>query len=149
MKAIDLGASSPETDVAGVRPAHRIWLRDGDTPVFGAGICELLEKVQATGSLRRAASEMGMAYSKAWQIVRRAEEHLGVALMTRHAGGRGGGRSIVSDEGRWLVGAFGAMDEEAEALLDELFARHFGEWQLAAGRRRSTVAGESLRVEEE
>ena len=149
MKTIDLGASSPETGVAGVRPAHRIWLRDGDTPVFGAGICELLEKVQATGSLRRAASEMGMAYSKAWQIVRRAEEHLGVTLMTRHAGGRGGGCSIVSDEGKWLVGAFGAMDEEADAILDELFARHFGAWQIAVGVRRPKVAGGSLRMEKE
>ncbi len=137
MKAIEVAASGPGTRVADVRPAHRIWLRDGDTPVFGAGICELLERVQATGSLRRAASEMGMAYSKAWQIVRRAEDHLGLALMTRHAGGRGGGRSIVSDEGKWLIGAFGAMDEEADALLDELFARHFGEWQGVAGAQRA------------
>jgi molybdate transport system regulatory protein len=113
--------------VANIRLAHRLWLQDGATPVFGAGVRELLVRVERAGSLHRAASDMGMAYSKAWSVVRRAEEHLGFALLVRRAGGPGGGGSSLSDEGRWLVDAFGAMREEAAATLDDLFAKHLGD----------------------
>jgi len=113
--------------MANIRPAQRLWLHDGGTPVFGSGMRELLIRVEATGSLHRAASDMGMAYSKAWSIVRRAEEHLGVTLLARQAGGAGGGGSTLSEEGRWIVEAFGALREEAAELLDDLFARHFGD----------------------
>lgn len=141
MKHDDSRSSRGETGPAGVRLAHRLWLQDRDAPVFGAGISELLGKVEATGSLRKAASEMGMAYSKAWQIVRRAEEHLGFKLMIRHAGGKGGGCSTVSDEGRRLVRAFGALTEEADPLLAELFDRHFRDWTDMVGAPRAEVAG--------
>lgn len=113
--------------MANIRPAQRIWLHDGGTPVFGTGIRELLIRVEATGSLHRAASDMGMAYSKAWSIVHRAEEHLGVTLLARQTGGTGGGGSTLSEDGRWIVEAFGALREEATELLDALFARHFGD----------------------
>jgi molybdate transport system regulatory protein len=113
---------------AQIRPAQRIWLQDLGTPVFGIGIRELLMRVETTGSLRQAAGEMGLAYSKAWRIVRRAEAHLGIPLLTRQAGGEGGGGSVLSDEARWLVRAFGALLDEARLLLDELYAKHFGPW---------------------
>jgi molybdate transport system regulatory protein len=109
-----------------VRLAQRIWLQDGATPVFGVGIRELLIRVEATGSLHRAACEMGLAYSKAWRIVRRAEDHLGFPLLARRAGGTGGGGSVLSPEARRLVPAFGELVDEARAMLDELATRHLG-----------------------
>ncbi len=128
MTQVDPGADRSRTFPAGVRPAQRIWLHDQGMPVFGIGIRELLIRVESTGSLRQAASDMGMAYSKAWHIVRRAEEHLGFTLLQRRTGGTGGGGSAVSDEGRRLVEAFGALLDEADTLLDELYAKHFGNW---------------------
>jgi molybdate transport system regulatory protein len=76
---------------------------------------------------------MGLAYSKAWHIVRRAEKHLGFALLVRQTGGKHGGGSTVSDEGRWLVGAFGALIDEADALLNGLYLKHFGNWHAGRG----------------
>jgi len=119
----------PKAGSACIRPTQRIWLQDQGTPVFGMGIRELLIRVEATGSLRHAASDMGLAYSKAWKIVRRAEKHLGFTLLRRQAGGTYGGGSYLSDEAKWLVAALGAMVDEADALLEELYARHFGDWQ--------------------
>ena len=46
----------------------------GDEKCFGPGIAQLLERVQVTHSLRQAAANMNMAYSKAWRIVKTAEE---------------------------------------------------------------------------
>jgi molybdate transport system regulatory protein len=128
MKEADSGPAVAETGPVDICPAHRIWLHDHGTPVFGTGIRELLTRVESTGSLRQAASDMGLAYSKAWHIVRRAEDHLGFTLLVRKTGGRDGGGSVVSDEGRTLVGAFSALLEEADTVLTQLYAKHLDEW---------------------
>ena len=123
------GSPARVTSAAGIRVAQQIWLHDQGMPVFGIGIRELLIRVESTGSLRHAASDMGLAYSKAWQIVRRAEEHLGFTLLERQTGGVYGGGSALSEDGKWLVGAFGALLDEADTLLDELYDKHFGNWR--------------------
>jgi molybdate transport repressor ModE-like protein len=128
-----------------LRLAQRIWLDDRGTPVFGRGIRELLIRVESTGSLRRAAADMDMSYSKAWNIVRRAEAHLGFALLERRTGGARGGGSAVSDEGKWLVGSFGALLDEADKVLDELCARHFGDWCERRGDTRTEETPVSAR----
>lgn len=142
MKEANSGPAVAETGPVDICPAHRIWLHDHGTPVFGTGIRELLIRVESTGSLRHAASDMGLAYSKAWHIVRRAEEHLGFTLLERQTGGKGGGGSVVSDQGRWLVGAFGALLDEADTLLTELYAKHFGNWWSGRGETRIDKAPE-------
>lgn len=57
--------------------AHaRLTISDDDRDLpgaFGGGCASLLEGVAEEGSLNRAAKRMGMAYSKAWRIVREAE----------------------------------------------------------------------------
>jgi molybdate transport system regulatory protein len=118
-------------DAVRIRLGRRIWLQDGGEPVFGTGICQLLVRVDSTGSLRCAAAEMGMAYSKAWQVVHRAEEHFGFALIYRQVGGKRGGGSRLSDDGRRLVASFGALTDEAGPLLDRLYEKHFGAWPSA------------------
>lgn len=125
--------------MSSIRPAQRIWLHDRGARVFGAGIRELLLRVEATGSLHHAAADMGMAYSKAWGIVRRAEEHLGFPLIARQTGGSGGGGSALSDDGRWLVRAFGALLDEAAPMLDQLYAKHFGDRLVHADDRDHAI----------
>ncbi len=43
---------------------------------FGPGVAELMEHVEATGSLSKGCKCMQMAYSKGWKILKRAEEDL-------------------------------------------------------------------------
>ena len=76
---------------------------DNGIKFFGEGPCRLLRCVEKTGSLRAAAMEMEMAYSKASKLLKRAEANLGFSLTTRAAGGKGGGGSVLTPEGkRWL-----------------------------------------------
>lgn len=70
---------------------------------FGEGPCHLLRTVEQTGSLRAAAMEMEMAYSKASKLLKQAEANLGFPLTTRSTGGKDGGGSVLTPEGkRWL-----------------------------------------------
>ena len=76
---------------------------DNGIKFFGEGPCRLLRCVEKTGSLRAAAMEMEMAYSKASKILKQAESTLGFPLTTRITGGKDGGGSILTPEGkRWL-----------------------------------------------
>jgi len=110
-----------------IQPRLRLWLHDRGTPMFGPGTYELLVRVAETGSLHRSAQQMGMSYSKAWRIVREAEEHLGVGLLERHAGGAAGGGSVLTDDARALVERFGRLADDLQVALDVLYAKHFAD----------------------
>ena len=61
---------------------------DNGIKFFGEGPWRLLRCVEKTGSLRAAAMEMEMAYSKAIRLLKQAESALGFSLTMRSAGGR-------------------------------------------------------------
>jgi len=79
------------------------FLDDQDQKFFGEGPCRLLRGIEKTGSLRAAALEMGMAYTKALKLVKNAEAALGYPLTMRTTGGKDGGGSRLTPEGEeWL-----------------------------------------------
>ena len=69
---------------------------DDNRRCFGPGIATLLERVREHHSLRAAASSMEMAYSKAWRIIRTAEEVFGCKMLRSTTGGRNGGGAVVT-----------------------------------------------------
>lgn len=80
-----------------------LFTDDDGIKFFGEGPLRLLRSVERTGSLRAAATEMEMAYSKASKLLKQAEINLGFPLTSRSAGGKDGGGSILTPEGKqWL-----------------------------------------------
>ena len=77
-----------------MKPVTKITLTDDNgMKFFGEGPCRLLRCVEKTGSLRAAAMEMEMVYSKACKLLKQAESALGYPLTMRSAGGKDGGGS--------------------------------------------------------
>ena len=62
-----------------------------DQKCFGPGVSQLLKRVDELHSLRAAAMSLSMAYSKAWMVIRNAENGLGFHLLLSNTGGRNGG----------------------------------------------------------
>lgn len=57
------------------------------------------------GSLNKASNELNMSYSKAWNIVNRAETLLGYSLLMTNTGGvSGGGNNVVQLEAKGSIG---------------------------------------------
>ena len=80
-----------------------IFTDDNGIKFFGEGPFRLLRSVEKNGSLRAAAIEMEMAYSKASKLLKQAEANLGFSLTTRSTGGKDGGGSVLTPEGKqWL-----------------------------------------------
>lgn len=94
---------------------------------FGPGPVRLLMAIEQGSSLKQAAEQMGMAYSKAWRILRYAEGQLGFALLTKKRGGAGGGGSFLTDKARSLLHQYLAFQKAVAAEADELFGRYFGD----------------------
>ena len=97
----------------------------GGGKCFGPGIAELLRRVDAQGSLRAAAKDMGMAYSKAWTITKNAESELGFPLLRSQTGGKKGGGAVLTDKARRLLDAYDRYCERLRAYGDAAFREEF------------------------
>lgn len=101
-------------------------LEDGERQRrFGPGVAALLAGVRERRSLRAAAGSMGMAYSKAWRIVRSAEEAFGCRLLDSTIGGRHGGGAALTPEAEKLLAAYEALRDEVDAYARQRFRERF------------------------
>lgn len=85
---------------------------DAGEPVLGNGAVWLLAGVARTGSIRAAALAMGMAYSKAWRIIRLLEGALGEPVLARRKGGNAHGGAELTPRGRAVVDGFTAIRDD-------------------------------------
>ena len=109
-----------------MRAATKITITDDNgIKFFGEGPCRLLRCVEKTGSLRAAALEMEMAYSKASKLLKQAEATLGFPLTRRSAGGKDGGGSILTPEGKRWLQQYEAYRDACVNANRELFRRYF------------------------
>lgn len=109
-----------------MKPVTRIvFTDDNGIKFFGEGPLRLLRCVEKTGSLRAAAMEMEMAYSKASKILKQAETSLGFPLTTRNVGGKDGGGSILTDEGKQWLRQYEAYRDACVKANLELYRQYF------------------------
>ncbi|MGI5998396.1 MAG: winged helix-turn-helix domain-containing protein [Lutispora sp.] len=111
-----------------MKPGYSLWIKnDNGDKVFGQGPYRLLLLVDNLGSLNKAASEMGMAYSKALNIIKNAEEELNMELLEREIGGAKGGGSKLTKEAKELIDKYerfrNAAVEEIEKIYEDIFCR--------------------------
>ena len=98
---------------------------DDNQRCFGPGIATLLERVQEHRSLRAAALSMEMAYSKAWRIIRTAEEVFGCKLLDSTIGGQHGGGAVLTPEAQRLLAAYNAYTADVNGYAQEKFEESF------------------------
>ena len=93
----------------------------GEGKCFGPGVAQLLRRVEAHHSLRAAAASMEMAYSKAWSIIKTAEQELGIDLLVTTTGGKNGGGAVLSPKAKAILTAY----EDYCTALGAFAAREF------------------------
>ncbi len=95
--------------------ARITFISDDNLPgAFGQGIALLMEGVEEEHSLNRAAKRMGMAYSKAWRIIKEAEAQLGYELLDRD-GARG---STLTPQGKHALETYWSIKREVTEILE-------------------------------
>ena len=100
------------------------WDQNGEK-FFGEGPARLLQGIEVHGSLRSAAMVMDMAYTKALKLIKNAEAALGFPLTTRITGGKDGGGSILTPEGKAWLRRYEAYTKACEEMNAQMFRQFF------------------------
>jgi molybdate transport system regulatory protein len=98
-----------------------IPLVEGELRLIGGlneRLFRLLAAIERTGSINRAAKDVGLSYKGAWEMVERANNLCPQLLVSTAVGGRHGGGTKLTATGRELLELFTRLQEEHRRFLD-------------------------------
>ena len=101
----------------------RIRVLSDDQIALGPGKVALLEEIDRSGSISKAARKLGLSYRRAWTLVNTMNESFKSCLVTGSAGGRKGGGASLTPLGLKMAKAYRAMETKAEKALQ-------GNWKI-------------------
>ncbi len=88
-----------------------IWLETATGLKIGKGRALLLEQIEKTGSIAEAARRTDIPYRKAWGMIREMNNCTSAILVMKSLGGRGGGGSVLTPQGKAILQAFKKADQ--------------------------------------
>lgn len=100
-------------------PAHdgqmRLRILLGDLIAFGPGKADLLEAIQASGSISAAGRALGMGYRRAWALVDTMNQCFRSPLVEAAPGGARGGGARVTPFGLEVLAVYRRLVVNAES----------------------------------
>ena len=100
-----------------------VWLSKDQHKFLGGDRIRLLEKIDELGSITQAAKAVGISYKTAWEIVNMINNLSEKPLVDRLAGGKGGGGTTLTAEGKNVIKQFLVIQEEHRKFLDNIADR--------------------------
>ena len=97
----------------------RIRVLSGDQIALGPGKVALLEEIDRSGSISKAARKLGLSYRRAWTLVDTMNKNFKSCLVTGSAGGKKGGGASLTPLGSKVAKTYRAMEAQAEKALQE------------------------------
>jgi molybdate transport system regulatory protein len=80
----------------------------------------LLEKIDEFGSISKAAKSIGVSYKTAWDTINTINDMAEKPLFIRVTGGKSGGGTRLTEEGKDLIRTYRIIEEEHEKFLTNL-----------------------------
>jgi len=106
------------------RPAIRlsgaVWIRRGGQSPIGDDRIGLLEQIDRLGSIVKAAKAAGISYKTAWDVVDEVNNLSASPLVVRTSGGKGGGGTVLTEEGKEVVRQYRVVEREHRRFLKGL-----------------------------
>lgn len=98
-------------------PALYLRIQLADDLRFGPGKADLLEGIDALGSIAGAGRRMGMSYKRAWELVGELNRCFDAPLIDASKGGRGGGGASLTPLGRKMLQSYRAMQAASQKAI--------------------------------
>ena len=103
--------------------AGNLWFNRAEHKFLGGDRINLLEKIDEHGSITKAAKAVGISYKTAWDTVNLINNLAEKPLVDRITGGKGGGGTSLTAEGKKVIAQFNTIQEEHRKFLDNLAVR--------------------------
>jgi molybdate transport system regulatory protein len=110
-------SASPRKETAPVLRG-RIWIDIRGVAAITEAGADLLEQIEATGSLSEAARRLRFSYRRAWLLLDAMNRRWPGALVTTAIGGKRGGGATLTPRGRAVLSAYRNLQLQLETLLD-------------------------------
>ncbi|MCB1755487.1 MAG: LysR family transcriptional regulator [Gammaproteobacteria bacterium] len=101
----------------------RFWIEGPEGAFLGPGRVKLLERILEHGSITAAARSMEMSYRHAWRLVDSMNRQSKRPVVERKTGGRGGGGTIVTEEGKRAIELFRESSRDLKSYLGKKSAK--------------------------
>jgi len=96
----------------------RVWIDIRNVAAITEPGADLLEQIDATGSLSEAARRLRFSYRRAWLLLDAMNRRWPGPLVTTAVGGRRGGGAKLTPRGRAVLSAYRDLQIQLETLLD-------------------------------
>jgi molybdate transport system regulatory protein len=100
-----------------------LWFHKSDRKYLGGDRIRLLEKIDELGSITKAAKAVGISYKTAWDTINLINNLAEKPLVDRLTGGKGGGGTSLTAEGKKVITQFKTIQEEHKKFLSNLESR--------------------------
>ena len=101
----------------------KLYVQNGKEKFMGIGVLWVLQKTRELGSLRAAASDLGISYSKVYRMIVNLEDNLGVKVVDRKKGGSDRSGATLTEFGERFADVYDRFQKECKALLNEPFVK--------------------------
>lgn len=110
-KTMLVGKKGESSNAACLQPRIRILC--GNEIALGPGKAELLEHLQATGSISLAAESMGLSYMRAWNLIQTMNQCFKEPLIVSLRGGTTKGGAMLTPTGKEVLTLYKQMETES------------------------------------
>ena len=100
-----------------ITPRFRVLFRD--EIALGPGKVELLKAIQATGSIRQAASHVGMSYMRAWLLIRTMNRCFRQPVVLSERGGATRGGATLTETGTAAIKLYDRLEADSLAITQK------------------------------
>jgi len=104
----------------------KIWIEDEEKNlIFGGGKTEVLELIDQTGSISKAAQKVGMNYKKAWSHIKILEKHIEDDLVFTNKGQGELSGSSLTPKAREVIQTYKILQYDIKKYADARFKELF------------------------
>lgn len=109
----------PKRQATTARLRGRVWIETtGNVVALTEPGADLLEQIDAAGSLSEAARKLRFSYRRAWMLLDAMNRRWSGPLVRTSVGGKRGGGAKLTDRGRAVLSAYRDLQLQVEHLLD-------------------------------
>lgn len=107
-----------------VRLHYKFWMTSAEGQnVISEERLDLLIAIHKEGTLMAAAQKLDISYRKAWGDLKATEALLGFPLIEKHRGGKDGGMTVLTPDGKTLIEAYADFRVEFQDAVSDIIRK--------------------------